>query len=100
MEFGHGPPILEPFLLNPQIESPLSIIVQTGSPSENSSGMASAVWLGVPFYLNTRTLLLKKVLQLEECGLSPFCFFTACPQQAPSHLWTTLSVPGQRSSAK
>lgn len=47
MEFGHGPPILEPFLLNPQIESPLSIIVQTGSPSENSSGMASAVWLGV-----------------------------------------------------
>lgn len=47
MEFGHGPPILETFLLNPQIESPLSIIVQTGSPSENSSGMASAVWLGV-----------------------------------------------------
>ena len=34
MEFGHGPPILETFLLNPQIESPLSIIVQTGSPSD------------------------------------------------------------------
>ena len=46
-EFGQGPPTLETLLLNPQVESPPSIIVQTGSPSENSSGMASAVWLGI-----------------------------------------------------
>lgn len=46
-EFGHGPPTLETFLLNPQIESPPSVIVQTGSPSENSSSMASVVWLGI-----------------------------------------------------
>lgn len=83
----YGPPILEPFLLNPQIESPLSIIVQTGSPSENSSGMASAVWLGALPFLFPRhpdAATPKKVLNWRECGLSPFLCFTACPQQAPT----------------